>query len=70
MKDIVNKIQKIVWMVYYYNYHNSGHYASSCLLLKTRLNSIGLSVPHEKHITSPLRAQQVNAIYSFVTMVY
>jgi hypothetical protein len=23
-------------------------------------------VPHKKHITSPLRAQQVNAIYSFV----
>jgi hypothetical protein len=26
-------------------------------------------VPHRKHITSPLRAQQVNAIYRFVTMV-
>jgi hypothetical protein len=35
-----------------------------------KLNSIGLSVPHRKHITSPLRAQQVNAIYMFVTMVY
>jgi hypothetical protein len=23
-------------------------------------------VPHRKHITSPLRAQQVNAIYSFL----
>jgi hypothetical protein len=32
--------------------------------------SIGFSVPHRKHITSPLRAQQVNAIYKFVTMVY
>jgi hypothetical protein len=32
----------------------------------THLNSIGLSVPHRKHITFPLRAQQVNAIYRFV----
>jgi hypothetical protein len=53
-----------------YNYHNSEHYPSSCLLFKTQRNSIGLSVPHRKHITSPLRAQQVNAIYRFVTMVY
>jgi hypothetical protein len=36
----------------------------------TQLNSLGLSVPHRKHITSPLRAQQVNATYRFVTMVY
>jgi hypothetical protein len=36
-----------------------------------KLNStIGLSVPHKKHITTPLRAQQVNAIYRFVTTVY
>jgi hypothetical protein len=27
-------------------------------------------VPHRKHITSPLRTEQANAIYSFVTMVY
>jgi hypothetical protein len=50
------------------NYHNSGHYPSS--LFKTRLNSVGLSVPHRKHIMSHLRAQQVNAVYRFVTMVY
>jgi hypothetical protein len=31
---------------------------------------MGLSVPHRKHITSLLRAKQVNAIYRFVTMVY
>jgi hypothetical protein len=43
---------------------------SSCLLFKTQLNAIGLSVPHRKHITSPLRAQEVNAIHRFVTMVY
>jgi hypothetical protein len=36
-----------------------------CLLFKTQLNSTGLSVPHRKHITSPLLAQQVNAIYRF-----
>jgi hypothetical protein len=48
----------------------SEHYPSSCLLFETQLNSIGLSVPHRKHITSPLRAQQVNAIYRFVTTVY
>jgi hypothetical protein len=50
--------------------HNSRHGPSSCLSFKTQLNSIGLSVPHRKHITSPLRAQQVNAIYRFVPMVY
>jgi hypothetical protein len=43
---------------------------SQILLFKSQLNCIGLSVPHRKHITSPLRAQQVNAIYRFVTMVY
>jgi hypothetical protein len=41
-----------------------------CVLFKTQLNSTGLSVPNRKHITSVLRAQQVNAIYRFVTMVY
>jgi hypothetical protein len=65
-----NAIYRFVTMVYYYNYHNSGHYPSSCLLFKTKLNSTGLSVPHRKHITSALRAQQVNAIYRFVKMVY
>jgi hypothetical protein len=43
---------------------------SFCLLFKTQLVSVGLSVPHRKHITSPLRTQQVNAIYTFVMMVY
>jgi hypothetical protein len=28
------------------------------------------AVPHRKHVTSPLRAQQVNAIHRFLTMVY
>jgi hypothetical protein len=27
-------------------------------------------VPHRKHIISPLRAQEVNAVYKFVTMVH
>jgi hypothetical protein len=40
-----------------YNCHNSGHYLSSSLLFKTNLNSTDLSVPHRKHISSPLRAQ-------------
>jgi hypothetical protein len=66
----VNAIYRFVTMVYQYNCHNSGHYPSSRLLFKTWLNFIGLSVPHRRHITSPLRAQQVNAIYRFVTMVY
>jgi hypothetical protein len=35
------------------NYHNSGRYPSPCLLFKAQLNSIGLSVPRRKHITSP-----------------
>jgi hypothetical protein len=38
-------------------------------LSKTQLNSLGLSVPHRKHIAPPLRAQQVNGICRFVTMV-
>jgi hypothetical protein len=53
-----------------YKYHNSGHYPLACLLLKTQLNSIGLSVVHRKHIKPPLRAQQVNALYRFVMIVY
>jgi hypothetical protein len=35
-----------------------------------KLNSVGLSVLHRKHIASPLRAQQVKVIYRFVTTVY
>jgi hypothetical protein len=66
----VNAIYRFVKMVYWYNYHNSEHYPSACLLFKTHLNSIGLIVPHRKHIMSLLRTQQVNAIYRFVTMVY
>jgi hypothetical protein len=38
--------------------------------LRHRIRSIGLAVPHRKHITSPLRAQQVNAIYRFMAMIY
>jgi hypothetical protein len=34
-------------------------------LFETQLNSVGLSVPHRKHITSPLRVRQVNAIYRY-----
>jgi hypothetical protein len=37
---------------------------------ETHLNSIGSSVPQMKHITSALRAQQVNAIYMFATIAY
>jgi hypothetical protein len=37
---------------------------------EAQLDSVGLSVRQRKHITSPLRAQQVNAIYRFVTMLY
>jgi hypothetical protein len=39
-------------------------------VLYLKLNSVGLSVPHRKHITSPLCAQQVAAIHRFVTMEY
>jgi hypothetical protein len=35
-----------------------------------KLYSIGLSVPHRKHVTSPLQAQEVNAVFRFVTTVY
>jgi hypothetical protein len=37
---------------------------------ETQLNSISLSLPHRKHINTPLRVQRVNAVYRFVTMVY
>jgi hypothetical protein len=50
--------------------HSFKSYPSSCLSFKTQFNSLSFSVPHRKYITSPLRAQQVNAIYRFVTMVY
>jgi hypothetical protein len=53
-----------------HNYHNSGHYPSLYLLFKTQLDPVDLYVPHRKHITSRLLAQQVNAIYMFVTMVH
>jgi hypothetical protein len=70
MYVFVNTIYKFVAKVYEYNFHNSGHYLSTCLLFKTQFNAVGLSVPHRKHIMSPLRAQPVNAIYRFVTMVF
>jgi hypothetical protein len=66
----VNEVYRFVTTVYCYNCHNSGHYLLSCVLFKTQLNSKGLSVPHRKHITFPLPAQQVNAIFRFVTTVY
>jgi hypothetical protein len=66
----LSDVCRFVTMVYQYDCHNPRHYTLSCLLFKTQLNSIGLSVPHRKHITCPLRAQQVNAIYRFVTMVH
>jgi hypothetical protein len=58
----VNAIYRFVTMVYLYNYYNSERYKLFYLLLKTQLKSIGLSVPHRKHITFPLQAQHVNAI--------
>jgi hypothetical protein len=39
-------------------------------VLYLKLISVGLSVPDTNHITSPLRAQQINAIYRFATPVY
>jgi hypothetical protein len=44
-------------------------FSIACLLFKTPLNPIGLFVPRRKHIRSLLSAQQLNAIYRFVTMV-
>jgi hypothetical protein len=37
-----------------------------CLLFKTPINVIDLSAPHREHISSLLRAQQVNSIHSFL----
>jgi hypothetical protein len=42
--------------------------SSSCLLFKTQLSPLGFSVPLRKHVTSPLRAQQVNAVCTYVTV--
>jgi hypothetical protein len=47
-----------------YDYNNPGYYSSPCFLFEIQLNFLGLSVPHRKHITFPLKAQQINAIYS------
>jgi hypothetical protein len=54
---------KIYLSVIEFIYRNSGQYSLPYLLFITQLNSIGLSVPHTKHITCPLRA-----IYRFVTI--
>jgi hypothetical protein len=45
-----------------YNYHNSGHYAWSCLLFKTKLRRFVRSSQVLTGSISPLRAQQVNVI--------
>jgi hypothetical protein len=66
-----------LWLWYINNY-NSGHYPSSCLLFITQLNSIGLSVPHRKHITSPLRLMlsiglwgwYINITYKILDSIY
>jgi hypothetical protein len=42
----------------------------SCLLFKTQLKSLGFPLSHRKHITYPLRSQQINVTYRCVTMVY
>jgi hypothetical protein len=65
----VNAIYKFVKTVYRYNYRNSGQYPSSCLLYKTHDGQCSY-FKGNKHITSPLRVQQVNAIYRFVKTVY
>jgi hypothetical protein len=66
-----------LWRWFIYNYHNSGHYPSSCLLFKTQLNSTQLNSTRLQvclyltgNLTSPLWAQQVNAICRFVAMVH
>jgi hypothetical protein len=41
------------------------------VLFKIQLNKVLCTPqPHRKQVTSPLRAQQVNAIYRLVTMMY
>jgi hypothetical protein len=41
----------------------------SCLLFKTQINCIGLTVPNMKHITSLLRTRQLNRIFRFMTRI-
>jgi hypothetical protein len=48
----VNAIYRFVTMVYYYNYHNSGHYPSSCLLFKTAQLYKFVSTSQETHYVS------------------
>jgi hypothetical protein len=40
----VNAIYRLVTMVYQYNYHNSGHYTSSCLFLKDDVSESGFCI--------------------------
>jgi hypothetical protein len=68
---LLHKIYTFVMMVYQYNYHNSGQYPSivlSCFVFKTQLYRSVCTSQETRYI--PLRAQQVNAIYRFVTMVH
>jgi hypothetical protein len=63
----VNVIYRSVTMVYWYNCQvlDIIHRPIFCL------NTLWIMfVPHRKHITSPLRAQQVNAIHRLLAMVY
>jgi hypothetical protein len=56
-----------------YDYRNSVHYPSSCLLFKTQLK-LNSTQPNPTQpnptITSPLRSEQINVIYRFVTTIY
>jgi hypothetical protein len=60
-------VQRGIWVPTQHLLWDQGKYA---LINEILIRSVGLSLPDRKHITSPLRTQQVNAIYRFVKMEY
>jgi hypothetical protein len=59
-------VQRGIWALTQPSLWDQGKPRKTRTIRNTQIQSLS----HRKHITSPLRAQQVNAIYRFVTMVY
>jgi hypothetical protein len=70
-----SKILNIIVILKYYEKLYNIHVRSEVFTAVTMKNVTFWDIetqflPHRKHFTSPLWAQKVNAIYSFVTMIY
>jgi hypothetical protein len=65
-------------MVYQYNYNNFEHYPSSCVLFKTQLNCIGLSVlhyalryePNRLMLSADLRRWHINTTITILDTIH